>query len=347
MKTFISFLILCLVATCNAELRTWTAINGKEVEAEFVSNEKGVVKLKLNSGKVFEVPLNKLSKGDQEFLTAKSSPKQTTKEETPVNPNLKYEVKDGAVTITGYDSKASGELKIPATIEGKTVTSIGEEALVICTNLKSIIIPDSVTSIGKSAFIHCTNLKSITFGKNSKLTSIESQAFGDCSNLKSIIIPDSVTSIGIMFFGCCSNLKSIIIPDSVTSIGKSTFVICTSLTNITVPNSVTSIGDFAFRGCSSLSTITIPQSVTSIGLGAFRGCSTLTSITIPDGVTSIGGFAFADCSRLSTVTFLGDAPKEENRVFFDSFPAIYRKTEAKGWGETFAGRPVKLISEKP
>ena len=41
MKTLIPFLALCLVATCNAELRTWTAVNGKEVEAEFVSNEKG------------------------------------------------------------------------------------------------------------------------------------------------------------------------------------------------------------------------------------------------------------------------------------------------------------------
>jgi hypothetical protein len=73
MKIIIPFLIFCLVAICNAELRTWTAVNGKEVEAEFVSNEKGIVKLKLKSGKVFEVPLNKLSKSDQEFLKAKSS----------------------------------------------------------------------------------------------------------------------------------------------------------------------------------------------------------------------------------------------------------------------------------
>ena len=72
MKTIIPFLIL-LGIICNAEPRTWTAINGKEVEAEFVSNEEGVVKLKLKSGKVFEVPANKLSKADQEFLTAKLS----------------------------------------------------------------------------------------------------------------------------------------------------------------------------------------------------------------------------------------------------------------------------------
>ena len=42
------------------EFRTWTAINGKKVEAEFVSNEEGIVKLKLKSGKIFEVPANKL-----------------------------------------------------------------------------------------------------------------------------------------------------------------------------------------------------------------------------------------------------------------------------------------------
>jgi hypothetical protein len=28
-------------------------------------------------------------------------------------------------------------------------------------------------------------------------------------------------------------------------------------------------------------------------------------------------------------------------------PTIYRKPDAEGWGDTFAGRPVKLISEKP
>ena len=70
----IPFLAFCLVATCNAELRTWTAVNGKEVEAEFVSNEKGIVKLKLKTGKVFEVPANKLSKEDNEFISSLAKP---------------------------------------------------------------------------------------------------------------------------------------------------------------------------------------------------------------------------------------------------------------------------------
>jgi len=46
------------------------------------------------------------------------------------------------------------------------------------------------------------------------------------------------------------------------------------------------------------------------------------------------------------VTFLGDAPKAPDRAFGISSPTIYRKPEAKGWGDTFAGRPVKLIHEK-
>ena len=51
---------------------------------------------------------------------------------------------------------------------------------------------------------------------------------------------------------------------------------------------------------------------------------------------------------MNAVTFLGDAPKvKSNDTFKYSSSIIYRKPEAKGWGDTFAGRPVKLISEKP
>ena len=68
MRILILFFIF-LGSVCHAELRTWTAVNGKEVEAEFVSNEKGIVKLKLKTGKVFEVPANKLSKEDNEIIS--------------------------------------------------------------------------------------------------------------------------------------------------------------------------------------------------------------------------------------------------------------------------------------
>jgi hypothetical protein len=90
--------------------------------------------------------------------------------------------------------------------------------------------------------------------------------------------------------------------------------------------------------------ITIGNGVTRIRDRAFERCTSLTSITIGNGVTSIGHEAFSGCKGLSAVTFLGDAPKA-GHVFLDATPTIYRKPEAKGWGDTFAGRPVKLISE--
>ena len=58
-------------------------------------------------------------------------------------------------------------------------------------------------------------------------------------------------------------------------------------------------------------------------------------------------FAFIDCNNLTIVAFLGDAPNIENDAFEGSSPTIYRKADAKGWGDTLAGRPVKLITEKP
>mgnify|MGYP006084615131 CR=1 FL=1 len=135
----------------------------------------------------------------------------------------------------------------------------------------------------------------------------------------------------------------------VTSIGDTAFYYCTSLESITIPDSVTSIGESAFSGCRSLTSIPFGEDseLTSIGDQAFRDCSSLTSITIPDTVTSIVERAFWDCASLTAVTFHGDAPRAKNYIFHNSTPTIYRKPEAKGWGDTWAGRPVKLISEKP
>ena len=343
-------ILLALGAPCvvaqedKSKLRTWTSSIGTKIEAELVSTTGDEVTLKTKAGRTLTVPLNKLSKADQEFAAAQSSPQEPAKGGVPVTPDLKYETKDDTVTITGWDRDASGALTIPATIEGKTVTSIEAGAFAQFSNLTSITIGDSVTRIEMSAFSGCTNLTSITIGDS--VTSIGKYAFSQCGSLTNITISDSLTSIGNSAFAYCRSLKSITIPDSVTSIGDGAFW-GTGLTSITIPDSVTSIGEYAFSQCGSLTSITIPDGVPSIGERAFYSCTSLTSITIPDGVTSIGNWAFEECTSLTAVTFLGDAPKAGEALFYKSTPTIYRNPEAKGWGETFDGRPVKLISEKP
>ena len=180
-----------------------------------------------------------------------------------------------------------------------------------------VVIPDSVTSIGEKAFWVCSNLTSITIPNS--VTSIGESAFAGCSGLTSISIPDSVTSIGKFAFCGCNGLTDqtglvivrgvlysyegdaaeIEIPDSVTSIGDEAFEGCSSLTSIALPDSVTSIGNNAFEGCSSLTSIALPDSVTFIGNGAFLDCNSLTSINIPDSVTSIGDEVFFGCEGLA------------------------------------------------
>ena len=134
---------------------------------------------------------------------------------------------------------------------------------------------------------------------------------------------------------------------SVTRIGVEAFENCIHLTSITIPNAVTSIGKGAFFKCRNLTSVTIPDSVTNIGESAFAYCTRLTSIAIPDSVQLLHQRTFELCENLTAVTFLGDAPKDGRDVFKGATPTIYRKPEAKGWGDTWAGRPVKLIGEKP
>jgi formylglycine-generating enzyme required for sulfatase activity/fibronectin type 3 domain-containing protein len=58
---------------------------------------------------------------------------------------------------------ASGTIIIPATYNGKPVTTIANDAFANCSNMTSIIIPNSITDIGSGAFSGCTGLVRVTF----------------------------------------------------------------------------------------------------------------------------------------------------------------------------------------
>lgn len=133
---------------------------------------------------------------------------------------------DGTYSVAPVSRNISGELSIPATYNGKSVTSVGgfEE----CVNLTSVIIPNGVKTIYNFAF---------------KL----------CSGLTHVVIPDSVENIGWYAFSGCSGLKGeVIIPSGITSIGVYTFNGCYQLTSVTIPNSVKNLYEGAFKDCTSL-----------------------------------------------------------------------------------------------
>ena len=215
------------------------------------------------------------------------------------------------------------------TIIPNSVTSIGDNAFLVCSGLTSVTIPNSVTSIGKYAFYNCSGLTSVTIPNS--VTSIGYGAFGGCSGLTSVTVDKNngtydsrdncnaiiETSTNKLIVGC----KNTTIPNSVTSIGDGAFAYCSGLTSVTIPNSVTSIGEFAFSHCSGLTSVTIPNSVTSIGEYAFSGCSGLTSVTFnAEKCTYMGSDSypvFNDCINLTTLNIGNKVTTIPNHAFYD------------------------------
>ena len=119
-----------------------------------------------------------------------------------------------------------------------------------CSNLTSIVLPDSVLEIGISAFSN-NNLKNISFPNSIK--EIENYAFYT-NKLEKVVIPGSVTSIGSYAFAN-NELESLVISNGVTSISDSAFN-RNNLEIVEIPGSVTFIGISAFS-YNNLKTVTI------------------------------------------------------------------------------------------
>lgn len=230
--------------------------------------------------------------------------------------------------LVDYPDGMTGTYTVPS-----SVTSIGDFACALSTNLTSITIPNSVTNIGTYAFYGCT-WTNIMLPTN--LITIGAYAFSGC-NLTAILLPNSVTTIGQGAFS--GTFTNILIPNSVTNIGPEAFgssrlnaitvatnnpayssvggvlfdISQTTLVEFPIgksgsyfkpgsyiiPNGVISIRDAAFEGC-YLTNLTIPDSVTSIGNSVFAECYFLANLTIPNNVTNIGNEAFAD-TRLTSI----------------------------------------------
>ena len=167
---------------------------------------------------------------------------------------------DGNATITEYVAAyLPAALSIPSTIDGHTVTAIGDEVFRECNSLTSVTIPDSVVTIGDFAFYYCKNLSSLQLGNS--VSSIGQRAFSDCNALKNVTIPDSVESLGSRVFFHSTGLESVTIGSGVTSIGESCFAYCSSLVSVTMTSSSPATLDpKGFQENSSERKIYVPES---------------------------------------------------------------------------------------
>lgn len=150
--------------------------------------------------------------------------KPTTTEVPATDPANIYSVSGG---VLGDYAGSGGNVSVPSSVGGNSVTAIGIGAFSGNTDVISVTLPSTVTKIGQ-------------------------EAFSDCTSLVRISLPSSLQSIGIGAFWGCTKLENVSIPSGVTQIGDDAFADCSSLKSVVIPSTVTSIGDNAFGGCDNL-----------------------------------------------------------------------------------------------
>lgn len=237
-------------------------------------------------------------------------------EETPAKYFDIVETGDNACTITGYSGKEL-DVVIPAMIDGRQVTRIGEMAF-YGQKITSVVIPGGVVDIENRAFERCDKMISVTIPET--VISIGDHAFENCGKLTNVSIPASVEQIGSFAFSTCDRLKSvefaeglksigeeafkgchmenISLPQTLEEIGRGAFLNCYWLASVELPKGLETISEELFAECYKLGRVELPDTVKTIGSSAFSGCVSMKEAVIPDGVESIGKDAFAECDSL-------------------------------------------------
>ena len=232
---------------------------------------------------------------------------------------------DGNITLDAYTGNASDPV-IPAQIDGKDVTAIGDGCFQGMLCVEKVHIPEGIQRIGDYAFECCSALRKVYFPES--LVSIGDGAFSGCALLTLADMRDGIESIGKGAFLYCSSLVSLDLPAALKEIGSFAFAGCESLfmarfagnqvtalpdrlfyhcitlTRVILPNKVASVGDMVFAGCESLKTVYLENALEEAGESVFSGCSSLTNVEFPAPV--IRENTFSDCGKLTGFTVSGN-----------------------------------------
>ena len=161
-----------------------------------------------------------------------------------------------------------------------------------CTELETVMLPESLRKIGESAFMHCTALVHVDIP--SGVNEIGDDAFEGCLSLENVTIPEGVVELPHGIFHDCESLESVKLPSSLKKIGEMAFNGCFYLTTINddALEGVTEIGACAFYSCSSLTTFKIPPLLKTIEHATFKDCHSLSEVELPPSLETIGWQAF-------------------------------------------------------
>lgn len=213
--------------------------------------------------------------------------------------------------------------------EGSVLTTIGEQAFSLNSELVSIQLPASLQSIKANAFTNCLKLANVELTTlNSQLVEVDSTAFAstpwynekDKIILNNILIKDNTTD----------SITELVVDDGIKYIANNVYA-KKNFTSIKLPNTLIGIYAEAFAENTNITSIIIPSSVTYIGKSAFKGCSKVDTLTFEANskLEIIDDYAFAQLDKrvesntetivfLTAITLPASVKKIGNNAFFEN-----------------------------
>lgn len=233
---------------------------------------------------------------------------------------LEYEINEEnpqTCTITGIGACTDKTVKIPASIDGKTVTGVAPSAF---TPSEGTVNPTPRKLSRQSAVRTATESTDISNPDISFKPSVNTEEQNEVLlELEGVVFPFTVREIGEEAFLGCENLEAITTTQNITSIGKDAFkdtayynneenwenhalylssyliTVDSSYTGeFTVKYGTTGIADQAFYQCVNITGVNIAESVTYTGNYTLYGCANLTYVNGAANVT-FGTGAFDGC----------------------------------------------------
>lgn len=146
---------------------------------------------------------------------------------------------DGTITLYSIN-KFSENMVVPAEIDGKTVSALGEKLFVI-------IDDGSKKKADKGVYRENTVLKTVEF--LAQIKELPPMSFYFCSALENVLLPATLESVGSFAFFNCTSLKQISFPENMVKIGDYAFRQCLALEQVIFNNDsddVITLGDKVF-----------------------------------------------------------------------------------------------------
>ncbi|MCQ2288641.1 MAG: leucine-rich repeat protein [Muribaculaceae bacterium] len=228
------------------------------------------------------------------------------------------------------------------TVQGNSLTTIGEYAFSKCTSLKKVNLPQSVRRIEKRAFEHC-GLESFDMPP---VTYLEEGLLYYCESLKSVTLSPTIKTLPTNTVYGCHSLTQLVIPEGIETLATASVNYCNSLTTVQLPSTLTTIENNVMYNCFAIEHINLPSSLRTIGENFMRE-NNLKSLTIPEGLTTLGTYGFSENKAMESLSLPNSLRNIGDRSFyrFNALKKIYvnANTRLSSWGYMFSGADIFTI----